>query len=554
MIATALASMFGDRAATSIDPLHPRDPALVKMFGLGGNAKSGVRVDGETVLSLAPVLRGVDIIGNALMKVRPHIFKRLAQGGEDDKERDRSHSSWKFVTKRAHPLISAGFFRKTLTSWAILRGNGLAYVHRDGAGRILHGLPLLPDRSGMAIFRRGTQLIGEADVQEDDEIRYWTIVGGAVRRLLPENVIHIKGLSNNGFWGYDIVDVLCETFGSAIATRDFGSQFFGQGAMPGGIVFAPAGLKEAQQKAFAEKVRTASQGLGKAHRLMILEDTAKYEQISIDPEKAQLLGTRQFSLGELAAAVRIQPHKIGDTSRASYNSLEQSNQEHLDDDLDPWLQVWEDELEHKCLTEREKDTETHLVEFNRKALVRVNLQARTQRHQFERQNGMKTANQILRQENEPPIGAVGDTYMVPANMTVLDKDGLPIIRGQAAPEPRGRDPKPDDNASIHAAYQELAMHAVERLAKRATAEAARQAKQGGAAYLSFLDELTAWTHQPASVAPLLESTCEVIHQRLAAFAEPPYLANELHANVTAAAAAIQAEAIAVAGKQLEIHE
>ncbi len=221
MIADSLAALFGERAATSVDPLHPRDPGIVKMFGLDKGVKSGVRVNGDTVLAIPAVLRGVSIIGNALMKVRPLVYKRIPNGGEDDKERDKSHPSWKFVTRRAAPLVSAGYFRKTLTSWGILRGNGLGYLVRDGAGRIMEGIPLLPDRSGMAVFRDGARLDGSTDIHEGDVVRYWTIVGGRLRQLLPENVIHIKGLSTNGYWGIDIVDALAETFGLSIAPRDF---------------------------------------------------------------------------------------------------------------------------------------------------------------------------------------------------------------------------------------------------------------------------------------------------------------------------------------------
>lgn len=553
MIAESLAALLPSSwASTSFDALNPRDPAIARILGLGSNVKSKVRVDPDTVLGIPAVMRGVNILSNAMMKCRPLIYKRIPNGSEDDKERDKAHSSWKFVTKRANRFLSAGDFRKTLTSWGIYRGNGLGWIERDVAGRIIQGIPLPPDRSGMLIVRDGRSLDGSEDPRPGDEIMYYTQVGGEIRRLAAEDVIHIRGFSANGYWGVDIIDVLCETFGLSIAARDYSATFFGQGATPSGIVFAPTGLSAKGQEDFTERVRKAGEGLGRSHRLMILEETAKYEQISVDPEKAQLLATRQFSLIDVANVLGIQAHKLGDTSRMAYNSLEQSNQEHLDDDLDPWLQIWENELTEKCLTEDEKDDDTHFVEFNRKSLVRVNLQARTSRHQFERQNGLATANDILRQENSRPIGAVGDTYMVPANMTVLTSDGLPIIRGQAAPEPQPRPEREEDpEQSDRAAYHEVAIHEVERLAKRATGEAVRQSKQGPAAFLSFLDQLPQWTHQPARIAPLLEASAAYIHGRLNKFTEAPYAAGELQANVLAATDDIITHTVRLAREHLE---
>lgn len=565
MIAESINAFFGGVAARSWDRLDPKDPVLAKMFGIGNNTRSKVKVDGSTVYGIPAVLRGVSIISNAMMKVSPSIYRRLPNG---DKEPARDHKHWRFVNRRASPLLSAGYLRKTLTSWAILRGNGMAYLERHGSHVISEAIPLLPDRSGMAVFRDGHQLPGDVGVQPGDRLMYWTMVGNEVRRLLPENVIHIKGLSHNGYWGMDIIDVLAESFGLSIAPRDFSASFFGQGATPSGVVFAPSGMKKENQKDFEARLREANEGLGKSHRLMILEESAKYQQLSIDPEKASLIATREFERVEIANIIGIQSHKIGDSSRASYNSLEQSNQEHLDDDLDPWLQVWEDELEDKCLEEEEAADESLMIEFNRKALVRVNLAARTARHQFERQNGISTANDILRQENQRPIGEVGDTYMVPANMTVLTADGLPLLKGQTAPEtpprepPPGQEPDEDEETEEDAddeeeenndrsAFRELALFEVDRIVTRLSREAVEASRGGGAKFADWLDRLPATPKKPAAITPLLGEAIEFIHSSLDAFTQPPHSSASLAENVAGAIAAIQAGAIQQAREQLE---
>lgn len=554
MIADCLTALFSPPSAVrSWDRLDPKDPVLAKMFGLGTNVRSKVVVNGDTVLGIPAVLRGVDIISNALMKAKPSIFKRVPNGGDDDSERDKAHPSWKVVHRRANQFMSAGYFRKTLTAWSILRGNGLGYIVRRGNREIVEMLPLLPDRSGMAIFRDGQKHPGDAEVQEGDEVYYWTIVGGKLRKIVPDNVIHIKGLSHNGYWGIDIVDALSESFGLSIAPRDFSAAFYGQGATPSGIVFAPTGLKESAQADFAKKVREANEGLGRSHRLMILEETAKYQQLTIDPEKAALIATREFERVEIANIIGIQAHKLGDSSRVAYNSLEQSNQEHLDDDLDPRLQTWEDEYGEKCLTEEEKDGDTHYVKFNRKALVRVNLAARTARHQFERQNGISTANDILRQEDQRPIGEVGDTYMVPANMTVLTADGLPIIKGQVPENGTSPEPVPAEEDDSESAFHELAMFEVERVTTRACREAGEAARGGAGKFVEWLDRLPSWAKKPAAIAPMLGAALGHIHQELDAFTKPPHTAASLAENVARSIEAIQAGAVAQAREQLEAH-
>lgn len=535
MIAANFSNLF---ASTSLDALNPRDPAIVKMLGLGSRVKSGVRVDGDTVLGLPAVIRAVGIKSNAVMKVRPLIYKRLP---DDDKERDRKHNSWKCVVKRASPLMSAGVFRKTLTAHAMLHGNGGGYIFRDGAMRIKEMVPFIPGKWGMAIFRNGQQLPGDSSPQEGDVIRYWVNVGGEIRPLLPENVIHIKGLSHNGYWGISVIDVLAEAFGSALASQEFTSRFFGQGATATGIVFMPPGLKEEQQTNFAKAIKKGSEGLGSSHRLMLLEEGAKYQQLTVDPEKAQLLELRQFDRVEIALALEIQTHKLGDSSRVAYNSLEQSNQEHLDDDIDPLLQVWEDELEAKCLTEEEQENDTHFIEFNRKALVRVNLEARTARHQFERQNGISTANDVQRQENQRPIGPAGDTLMVPANMTILSKEGLPILQGKVPP----------DAPRANSQFNELALHEVDRLATRACEQAKAKANQGGAQFAEWLTALARWPHKPDAIREVVGAAVTTLHQEFDRFTMSPYAANDLAANIAGACDAIKEKTIQQAREQLE---
>lgn len=536
MIAERLASWLTIR---TLDPLNPRDPAIVRMLGMGNVSTSGVQVDSKTVLGYPAVYRGLNIIGNGLMKVRPIIYRRTLDG----KERDHNHPSWRCVTRRASANISAGLFRKSLTIVAVMRGNGLGYIERDAHGRVTDMFPLIPDSSGMAVMRNGQPIEAGDDVRFDDRIVYWTRVGGQMRTLDPSNVIHIKGFCTNGLWSPDVVDILQESLGIGLAAQSMASRFYGQGATSSGLLTMPPGLKGPQQDEFRTAITKGYSGLTKAHKFMILEDGAKFTPFTIEPDKAQFLQTREFETRQIANIIGVQAHKIGDVNRLSYNSLEQSNQEHLDDDLDPWLQVWEDELEAKCLTEDEQISDSHFIEFNRKALVRTNLTARTERHRFEREHGISSANDILKQENMDPIGPVGDTYMVPANMTVLDKSGMPIIQG--TPEPRGES-REEFNA--------LAMHEVERAVRR-TCNEAREASGDARKFLDFLAEIAGepdWAMRPACVAPMILRAIHTVHARLDELTRPPYTANDLRANVAARLDSIHADALFEARNELGI--
>lgn len=409
------------RAATTVDPIHPRDPGLAKLFGLGrANTASGVHVDEHRVLGYPAVFRALNLLSNVHFRVRPHIYER-ENGG---KRRATDHPSYRVVTRRANRHMSASQLRSTLHWWALAWGNGIAAIDRNRNGDVDQIVPLLPDRTHV-VRARGGQI--QVDSGKDDppgDLLYATLVGGQWRTMLPENVLHIRGLSYNGIVGVPVVEVLAESLGLGMAVREFGARFFGQGAVPSGIVEIPGHLDEEQAEVFQQSLKEAHQGLGRSHMVMLLEDGVKFHQTTIPPEHAQFLQTREFELREIANIFGIQSHKLGDVNKNSYASLEQSNQEHLDDDLDPWLGRFEEELEAKLLAETEKEADTHFVEFNRNMLVRTNAEHRTSMYAAGRQWGWLSANDIRGLENMNPIGEEGDVYLSPVNMVPADQLGV----------------------------------------------------------------------------------------------------------------------------------
>jgi len=411
MIVDALSAVFRG-AATTVDPLHPKDPALAKLFGLGSRVSSGVTVDEHKVLGYPAVFRGVRILGNGVAKIRPLIYARTDKG----KRRATEHPAYRLVTRKAHPLIRAATLRRTLLHHALLWGNAYAAIYRDQAGRVLEMVPLLPDRTSLVRIDGGEVMLDASRRSARGRLMYTTNIRGTQRNILPENVLHIRGLSFNGLDGVPVVEILKESLGLGMAAREFGSRFFGQGAVASGVVSMPGRLGEAAQEVFRKSIKEAHQGLGRAHLFMVLEDGAKFESMTVPPEHAQFLQTREFEIREVANIVGVQPHKLGDPSRKSYASLEQSNQEHIDDDLDPWFSEFEEEFTEAVLTEREKESDTHFVEFNRSALFRANLAARTAHYASGRQWGYYSPNDVRRFENQDDIGPQGDVYLVPRNM------------------------------------------------------------------------------------------------------------------------------------------
>lgn len=549
MIAKMLATVLFDGG-------HPRDPGVARLLGISPQALSGAKVDQRSVMGLSPIYRGVNILGNAVAKCTPHIYRRLPGGNGGDKELATDHPAWFSVVRWANQWMSAAELRDTVTAYAVLRGNGICHVDRTDGGTAFEYIPLLPDRTGMAVF--GNKLREDDPIPDGAEILYWTMVGGKLRTILPENILHIRGRSNNGVWGLDILEVMRETLGLAIAARDCGAQFYGQGMMQSGVLYMPAGMAKDENivNKFVDGVKKQAQGLGRSHKLLVIEEGAKYEKMSVDPETAQALETREFAIRELANIVGCQPHKLGDTKRTSYASLEQANQEHLDDDVDPWLRRWEEALMRVALRDSELDADSHFIECNRKALLRTNLQARSSHYASGRQWGYYSVNDIRRFEGLDPIGPEGDTYLVPANMVPADQAGAAF---EAPPDPPAGNDQVDDAgdeelvkfARFGRMWGNLAMFEVRRLVTRISNEAVRKAGAGGGQFIEFLAAIPEWCQDPAEIRTVLLAVGEFLRESLDKFTQPPYAASELKNNVANAMPRLAAEALIVGAAAIE---
>ena len=140
----------------------------------------------------------------------------------------------------------------------------------------------------------------------------------------------------------------------------------------------------------------------------------KYQRIGIEPEAAQFLESRRFSIEEIARWFRVPPHMIGDLSKSSFSNIEQQSIDFVIHTLRPWLVRWEHELNRKLLSVDER--QKYFISFNIEGLLRGDAQARAQLYQVLFNTASITPNEIRGKENMNPIEG-GDKTYVQLNMT-----------------------------------------------------------------------------------------------------------------------------------------
>lgn len=385
-----------------------------------GNSTSGKRVNERTSMQMTAVYSCVRILSEAVAGLPLHFYKYTEDGG---KEKAAEHPLYFLLHDEPNPEMTSFIFRETLMTHLLLWGNAYSQIIRNGKGEVVALYPLMPDRMKVDRDEHG-RLYYEYTVYDSDDVdgRKGTNKVGRTVRLQPHDVLHIPGLGFDGLVGYSPIAMAKNAIGLAIATEEYGSKFFANGAAPSGVLEHPGTIKD------PSKVRESWQatfgGSGNANKIAVLEEGMKYTPISISPEQAQFLETRKFQIDEIARIFRVPPHMIGDLEKSSFNNIEQQSLEFVKYTLDPWVSRWEQAMVRALLTPDEK--KKYFFKFNVDGLLRGDYQSRMNGYATARQNGWMSANDIRELENLDRIPAEqgGDLYLINGNMTKLEDAGI----------------------------------------------------------------------------------------------------------------------------------
>lgn len=374
-----------------------QDPAAWEQYFGGAATEAGVSVTPTTAIGHPPLWRAINLISGAVAKLPVDVFRRLPDGA---KEKDPAHPAFKLLKKRSSRYVKSFTLKQTIVSHALLRGNSYCFIERNNRSEPTQLILLDPDITFPAM--------------EDADLWYVTEIRGEQVRIPSEDVFHVKGLGHDGLKGYDVVALLAEALSVGIAASRFGARFFGNGANVSGILQVPGHFAEQKIKATMDAWSSMNQGLNNSHKVALLQDGVKFLPLTVNPAQSQFLETREYEVRTISNITGCPPHKLGDPTRTSHNSLEAENEDFLEC-LDHWLCEIESEANCKLLTEQQQEQDSHFVEFNRRALLRMDANARANYYTRMQTFGNLSINEVRAAENMPPVDH-GDQLYRQANL------------------------------------------------------------------------------------------------------------------------------------------
>lgn len=373
-------------AAAPAEERSLADPSLfdLSIFGVTASA-SGVTVTATTATKCTAVRNAVAALAEPCGHLPLGVYRRSGDGSQ---EADLGHPVASLMTGSVNPWTTAAQFREQLIRDALLTGNGLAVIVRDGVGQPRELHRLLP----AAVSIEVDAVTGEPS--------YVATTGNTTRRFSFRDVIHIRGpVGVDGVTGISAVSEAREAIALALQLEAHANQLFKNGGRPSGILSFPQRLGAEVASRIKKSWQAATSG-SNSGGTAVLEEGGSFTPLAFSSVDAQFAEMRAFAVTEIARAFRIPPIFIQDFGRATWSNSAEMGRMFLSYSLEPWLTRIENEFALKLLGDEER-AEVFL-EFDTDDITAADTAARATAYAQFRSAGIYTANELRRLENLPP--------------------------------------------------------------------------------------------------------------------------------------------------------
>ena len=238
----------------------------------------------------------------------------------------------------------------------------------------------------------------------DGSLRYRWAENGKRFDVLDSEVLHIRGFGGNALGGFSTLHYARHAFGVARAVDKSAGATFKNGLRPSGTLTFEKFLSDEQRDKANEILTEKFFGAVNSGRPLILEGGTKWQSFSLNPEDAQMLESRRFSVEEICRFFGVPPHMIGHTEKTTSfgTGLEQQTLSFIKFTLRRRLKRIEQALKKQLLTPADRAS-GHFIEFNLEGLLRGDSKGRANFYQSGLNNGWLTINEVRRRENLPPV-------------------------------------------------------------------------------------------------------------------------------------------------------
>lgn len=357
---------------------------LLESMGLGSPTASGQHVNSNTAQSLPSVYCAVATIAEAIASMPIHVFRRGATG----KERLARHNIERLLNSAPNAYQTAYDFKISMLRAVLLRGNAFALINFDGSGKPSSLRWLHPDSVRVEMLTNG-------------RLGYTcTGINGKVRKLLQEEVLHIKHHSDDGILGKSPITVCREAVGIELASLEHGAETFKNAARLSGIISTPSQMGKPSFEMLKKAIKEGYTTKGNRGKALVIPLDIKYQQLSMSNQDAEWIESRKLGISEIARMFKISPIFLMDYSNSTYSNFSEASRAFVTQTLRPWLSNIQEGLASRLISDSNRST--MMIEFETKDLMRASAEERFKAYDIAIRMGFMNPNECRAAENMPP--------------------------------------------------------------------------------------------------------------------------------------------------------
>lgn len=385
----------------------------------GGKTKAGTLVTDDRVMGLPAYYRAMAIRSGVEAALPIKVYHRA----------DHTPVLQPTVLDSPWPGQTRFGFRQTMKMNEIAWGNAFARKYRDGADVVVRTIPIHPRRVRV-------EPVDYSPLNPEGKMFLVIDRKGQEHRLTSWEVMHIPFMSPDGLEGVSAFSAFRESLGIAIAGEDMAGSLYANGMRQSGIIKSKKKLNDVSAARLKAQARAKFSGTDHAGEVMILDDDAEWQNLSIPPQDAQLLQSRMWSIAEIARMVGVLPHMIGDNEKST------SFGTGIEHQFLGWMRT---SLHPSAVNTEQIYTEQLLpggrngpweAEHSFDGLLRGDSAARATFYAQAIQWGWLTRNEVRLLENLTEADGL-DEFLTPSNMTLISIDGTPHPINTPDPAPAG---------------------------------------------------------------------------------------------------------------------
>lgn len=353
------------------------DPYWANWQALRGNA-----VTPRSAESVSAVYACVSAISETIASLPLILYRRTS---DDGRERAKDHPLYKVLHDSPNGLQTALEFREQMQATVLLRGNAYAEAIRGYDGQVRELLPL----QQVQVLKLDNGRLGY-EVFDDR---------GRRRRLLQEEVLHLRHRSHDGALGVSPITAAREVVELAIAEREHGVGTFRNGTRLSGMLKFPGKLSPTQRDSIRASWSSQHAGGANAGKTAILEEGVDFQSVSMTLEDAEWIAARQFSVEEVCRLFRVPPTVVGDLRHGNYSNSVEMSRQFVTLTLRRHLTMWEQAISRCLLTDAGR--RVYFAEHSVEGLLRGDSLNRAEFYSKGIADGWLTTDEVRQFENLP---------------------------------------------------------------------------------------------------------------------------------------------------------